>query len=90
MKSQPTAKRRFRVFYGIARRYWEDARHSSLDWVSRRECFRNAAQRVGIDMEACDRLYERCFDPRIEPNGEMRSFNEMLSGELDSRNVPSS
>ena len=89
MKSKPVAQRRFRVFYGIARRYWDDARHSSLDWVSRRECFRHAARRVGFDLEAFDRLYERCFDPCVEPNGEMLSFNEMLSCELDARNEQS-
>lgn len=76
-------KKAFKAFRGLARRYWDDGRHSGVETATRRICYHSAAVRCGLDEGLFARYWRSCVEP--QPHGRMVAFNEHLTGCLDAR-----
>ena len=76
-------KKAFKAFRGLARRYWDDGRHSGVDTATRRLCYHSAAVRCGLDDDLFARYWRSCVEPQA--HGRMFAFNEHLTGCLDAR-----
>lgn len=76
-------KKAFKSFRRLARRYWEDGRHSGMEGVTRHLCYHSAAVRCGLDEVLFARYWRSCVEPRA--HGRMFAFNEHLTGCLDAR-----
>ena len=75
MNANPLAFPRvqYRRFYRLARGYWNDGRYSGLV-VSRRSCYRAAADRIGLPSALFDRLFNACFADRPDPLHALNDF----------------
>ena len=63
----------YRRFCRLARGYWNDGRYSGLV-VSRRSCYRAAADRIGLPSALFDRLFNACFADRPDPLHALNDF----------------
>ena len=78
--STHSTRARYRRFHRLARRYWQGARGSGLEWVCKRAVYGVAARKHGIDGSNFDRLFDRCFDDRHSPNLGLYQFHDHLTG----------
>ena len=63
----------YRRFFRLARGYWNDGRYSGLV-VSRRSCYRAAAERIGLPPALFDRLFNACFADRLDSLHALNDF----------------
>lgn len=72
----------YKQFYGVARIYWRDMQFSGLDEIekSKRRAYEGAAQRVGLPLSLCDRLFATCFDDNVVVNGRMFEVADHIAG----------
>ena len=63
----------YRRFFRLARGYWNDGRYSGLV-VSRRSCYRAAAERIGLPSALFERLFNACFADRLDSLHALNDF----------------
>ena len=77
MNTNPLAFPRvqYRRFFRLARGYWNDGRNSGLA-VTRRSCYRAAADRIGLPSALFDCLFNACFADRPDP---LHALNDLVT-----------
>ena len=75
MNTNPLAFPRvqYRRFVRLARGYWNDGRNSGLV-VTRRSCYRAAADRIGLPSALFDCLFNACFADRLDSLHALNDF----------------